>query len=71
MLYEAEKHLSSHYWRQLQHSARGGVIKAKVWMGNHHYLYDTIKLPEALVRYLTEVIFSGVRYQIYMLKTPL
>ena len=70
ILSEAKKQLSRNYWHQVQHSECVGVTTATVCMGHNHDLYDYNKHPDALERYLEDVIYPVVRYQESMVNNP-
>ena len=70
ILSEAKKQLSRNYWHQVQHSECVGVTTATVCMGHNHDLYDYNKHPDALERYMEDVIYPVVRYQESMVNNP-
>ena len=63
MLSQAKKHLSRNSWNRIKHSACGIVTTENVWMYHHHGLNSHHKSPDALPRYLADLVYPVVRYQ--------
>ena len=70
MLYESKKQSSQNSWHRFQHLSYVRVTTSKVWMDHHHDLSTYNKRPDALTRYLPDLITPVVSSQGSMVKNP-